>query len=279
MTLPKDTDQIPERRSPGDMAKASGPPGLFANDRSTSRSGTADAGSTQSPASEWPADGGWVDRWLSSPRLASYLAAAGGDRLAALVLYEWNARVAAALLHDLCHLEIGLRNAYDSALCAAWKGSRHWIYTADTAMFVPLLRTRSGRRIDVNAKPRNAVTAAIRAAGGPSAKPGKIVAELGFGFWRYLSSASHEKTLWVPYLHRAFPSGTDRRDVDGRVGRMHVVRNRAAHHEPLFRLDLAVILADLRFLAHLMAPPLADYVTATSWVPALIAARPPGVGS
>ncbi|WP_250282522.1 hypothetical protein [Frankia sp. CiP1_Cm_nod2] len=55
---------------------------------------------------------------------------------------------------------------------------------------------------------------------------------------------------------------------------MHVVRNRAAHHEPLSRLDLAAVLGDLLFLVHLIAPPLADYVTAASWVPALIAARP-----
>jgi hypothetical protein len=63
--------------------------------------------------------GRWVERWLSSPRFARYLAAAGGDRQLALDLYEWNAAVSAAVLHDLAHLEVGLRNAYDRALTAA----------------------------------------------------------------------------------------------------------------------------------------------------------------
>lgn len=63
-----------------------------------------------------PGDGPWVERWLSPERFATYLRAANGDRGRALALYEWNARVGAALLHDLGHLEIGLRNAYDRAL-------------------------------------------------------------------------------------------------------------------------------------------------------------------
>ncbi|GAA4387400.1 hypothetical protein GCM10023153_01750 [Ornithinibacter aureus] len=36
----------------------------------------------------------------------------------ALDLYEWNAEISAALLRDLAHLEVGLRNAYDRALSA-----------------------------------------------------------------------------------------------------------------------------------------------------------------
>ncbi len=32
-----------------------------------------------------------------------------------------------------------------------------------------------------------------------------MVALLGFGLWRYLSCKTHEKMLWVPYLHRPFP--------------------------------------------------------------------------
>jgi hypothetical protein len=34
-----------------------------------------------------------------------------------------------------------------------------------------------------------------------------VVAELSLGFWRYLSVKRHEKHLWVPYLHHAFPAG------------------------------------------------------------------------
>lgn len=96
-----------------------------------------------------------------------------------------------------------------------------------------------------------------------------------FGFWRYLSSAAHEKTLWVPALHRAFPSGTDRAlHVDGPVGRLHELRNRVAHHEPLLSTDVAGRLADLTGLAARLDPQLGQYLQATSSVPKLLTARP-----
>ena len=46
------------------------------------------------------------------------MTAAAGDRTAALELYEWNASMSAAVLHDLAHLEVAIRNAYDAALVA-----------------------------------------------------------------------------------------------------------------------------------------------------------------
>ena len=48
-----------------------------------------------------PLAGSWVEAWLSAPRFAVYLTATGGDRARALALYEWNAQLSAALLHDL----------------------------------------------------------------------------------------------------------------------------------------------------------------------------------
>ena len=62
--------------------------------------------------------GPWVEAWLSAPRYVVYLAAVGGDRQLGLDLYEWNAVVSAAFLHDLAHLEVALRNAYDAAVVA-----------------------------------------------------------------------------------------------------------------------------------------------------------------
>lgn len=53
----------------------------------------------------------WIEAWLSAPRFAVYLTDAGSDRNLALARYDWNARMAAALHHDLGHLEVGLRNA------------------------------------------------------------------------------------------------------------------------------------------------------------------------
>lgn len=87
----------------------------------------------------FPPAGRWVEAWLSGARFAVYLAATGADRDRALVLYEWNAQLSAALLHDLAHVEVGLRNAYDVALSARWPGPPHWT-----------LRSRHGLRSGVS---------------------------------------------------------------------------------------------------------------------------------
>ncbi|NIH69223.1 hypothetical protein [Modestobacter marinus] len=215
-----------------------------------------------------------METWLSAPRFAVYLAAAESDRSRALALYEWNAQISAALLHDLAHVEVGLRNAYDRALSARWPGPPHWTLAGER-VFAPVYRTRGRRRVDVNEKPRDNLRHAVINAGGPAARPGKVVAELMFGFWRYLSSAAHEKALWVPALHRAFPRGTDRAiHVDGPVGRLHTLRNRVAHHEPLLTTDIVGRFADLVGLADRLEPQLGQHLRVASNVPGLLAIRP-----
>ncbi len=74
------------------------------------------------PTSGPPPPGPWVERRLSQPRHAVYLTARAGDPQLALNLYEWNAEISSALMRDLAHLEVGLRNAYDRALSARWPG-------------------------------------------------------------------------------------------------------------------------------------------------------------
>ena len=71
-----------------------------------------------------PAAGPWVQHWLSPARLARYRTAANGDLQRALELYEWNAKISAALMRDLGHVEIGLRNAYADVIEHYWSGTR-----------------------------------------------------------------------------------------------------------------------------------------------------------
>lgn len=225
------------------------------------------------PSPRPPQAGPWVERWLSQPRHAVYLTASQGDPQLALELYEWNAEISAALLRDLAHVEVGLRNAYDRALSGRWPGPPHWT-TAGIPAFAPLWRTRHGRRVDVNLRTRESLQRAVDSAGGHAAPPGKVVAELMFGFWRFLSSSAHEKTLWVPALHRAFTPGTNRRDIDARIGRLHNLRNRVAHHEPLLRYDIAGRATDAVSVARLIDPDLGRHLDATSRVMPLLPQRP-----
>lgn len=218
-------------------------------------------------------DGPWVERWLSAERLTTYLAATA-SRCDALALYEWNTELSAALFRDLCAVEIALRNAYDHAIDAAWAGPGHWTDHAET-LFPPTIRTRNGSHVDINRKSRNLLEEARSKAGAGSAPAGKTIAELSFGFWRYLSTRGQEKNLWLPYLHRAFPQGTDRsKHVDARVRSLHHLRNRVAHHEPLFRLNVHGSHRHLTELASLLDPALGSYIVTQSTVPRLLATRP-----
>lgn len=226
-----------------------------------------------------PDDGPWLERWLSAPRLERYLAATAGDRARALELYDWNARISAAVLRDLAHFEVALRNAYDIALTAATPpGQTHWTFAAE-AVFPPVYRTKraSGQpsqRTDINRKPRDILDAAVQAAGGRSTPSGKVIANLTFGFWRYLSSKAHEKSLWVPYLHTAFGAKTNRSDVDARVGRLHELRNRVAHHEPLLSTNLPAALQDALWITERIDPAIAQYILSSTDIPSLNASRP-----
>lgn len=220
--------------------------------------------------------GPWVEAWLSPARFGAYLAAAGGDRRVALDLYEWNATISAAFQHDLAHLEVALRNAYDAAIVANTPaGQPHWS-SDPSRLFPPVWRTaQNGTRIDANRAPREQIERATREAG-TNAPSGKVVAELTFGFWRYLSTTAHHHPLWIPYLHKAFTPGTSRPAVDQPVGRLHKLRNRVAHHEPLLRrapvtgvLSLATQHLidrhnDLHTVAKLISPELHDYIAAAS---------------
>lgn len=203
----------------------------------------------EAPAT-WP--GPAVHRGLQDPKVREY----GGDDNAA-----------------------GLRRAGRWTLGTAvvevayWPGPPHRTSNAGQ-LFAPLYRTKSRRRVDVNSKPRESLHRAVSSAGGAATPPGKVVAELTFGFWRYLSSAAHEKTLWVPCLHRCCPPGTDRRDVDGPVGRLHDVRNRVAHHEPLLQTSVAGRLADLIEIGTLLDAHLGQHLSATTRVTSLLATRP-----
>jgi hypothetical protein len=217
----------------------------------------------------------WIEDWLSAERFAPYLTKSGGRRSRALALYEWNAQLGAAFLHDLNHLEIALRNAYDRQLVhATVPGDVHWT-NKNTALvlFPPHMRqgARGRKLIDVNNTPREKIATARRAAKSPVA--GKVVAELMFGFWTYMTSDIHEKTLWVPYLHNAFPSNTDRGKVHGTLSEVREFRNRVAHHEPILSRP-EVHRRQIVFLMRLVCPAAVGHLNTHSEVSGVLARRP-----
>lgn len=202
---------------------------------------------------------------LTRARLSSYLEVTP-SLSGALELYEWNMRAAASILELTGMVEVVTRNALDRQLTrwAAGRGVPDW---PDHAPLDP--------------RGRQDLRAASDRAGRASALPsrGRVIAELSFGFWRYLVSSRYHASLWVPSLHRAFPSGpadlrARRREVEQRMRGLHVVRNRAAHHEPIHRRDLERDRTDAIDLLGWVDPVAATWAERTSSLRGVLEQRP-----
>jgi hypothetical protein len=69
----------------------------------------------------------------------------------------------------------------------------------------------------------------------------RLVAELNMGFWLGLLTKRYETTLWIPHLRHAFPRHPNpftRQLTYECVDRIRNLRNRIAHHEPIFERTL-----------------------------------------
>ncbi|GAA4678481.1 hypothetical protein [Phytohabitans rumicis] len=123
-----------------------------------------------------PAELTTLEQRLSAERLAPYRIAVGGDVHQAVKLYEWNADASAAFWATLGHVEILLRNAMHDQL-TLWSISDH---------NEPLWYLDPGQLLTVEARQdiANARRRATRT--GQSETPGRVVAELTLGFWRFL---------------------------------------------------------------------------------------------
>jgi hypothetical protein len=165
-----------------------------------------------------------LQRRISQPRLAKYLVAENGDLDRALALYELNVRLCEAFYTSLQCLEVTLRNTIHEEMTVNY-GAK-WL----TNGLVPL-STLSKKMID------DAV-ADLQGNGHPD-DTDDIVAELKFAFWVGLLGPGYDATIWRKALYRGFRVGGARKRaaVHGRLNAVRRLRNRIAHHEPIFQKD------------------------------------------
>jgi hypothetical protein len=200
-------------------------------------------------------------------RFDKYVAATHGDPVAALRLYEWNAVASGALFVAIGQFEVLLRNALDVELCRYHRqvvgGDGKW--WKDPAM--PLHPDLANLLVDARRR-------AVR--GGAAETHGKVIAELMFGFWRFVLDARHSATLWAPALRHAFPHLRPkvRIEVYDRVELLNALRNRVAHHEPIHHVPLDERWQALLTVAGWICPTTAAWIRSSSTVPAVLAAKP-----
>jgi hypothetical protein len=201
--------------------------------------------------------------WITAARFEPYLDEAGGDHERAIALYVWNAQVSAAMFETLHHVEVALRNAIDvrfKPVVVSAAVSQTWL--CDPA----ILNDASRRRVEET-------IARIRRERKEPTR-GRVVAGLGFGFWRALFDKKYAR-LWVSHLHDAFPGGSgDRGEVAVLMSKLVPFRNRLAHHETIIRKPLAVHYDDMLALAGLIDPDAQAWINRVSRVRAIIDDRP-----
>lgn len=106
---------------------------------------------------------------------------------------------------------------------------------------------------------------------------GRVVAELSFGFWRYLLTKRYTDPLWIPHLRHAFPHtqpGLDRARVDTEVDALVKLRNRIAHHEHIFNRDLDADAIRALGVIGWVCKDTRDWIKTWSRIPAVLKAKP-----
>lgn len=173
---------------------------------------------------------------VSQERLEPYTHQNDTDGLEAFSRYVWNMLISEALYPALQGLEITLRNSIHSAATDAF-GSEFWMDSKRSP-----LQDRERKSV------RKAKTRLLD--DDKAITPGRLVAELNFGFWTSLLYSRYEQVLWPKLTKSAFPHVPrrmrNRKALDSRFNSIRYLRNRVFHYESIWHWkDLTQQHADL----------------------------------
>lgn len=197
---------------------------------------------------------------LSNARLVRYLAATNQDQAKAIDLYHFNIVLSQQMFGLISLFEIILRNKINNLMITT-TNDKDWLLNSIQPKNPTLTLNYQGCFLQHQTQQSaNLIFAALMGLGQNNYHADKLVAELGFGFWRYLfmsgKNAQYEATGKV--LLRVFPkkpksypltdtSGNPVLDKKGKpvhfhydnkwvfdeLSKINKFRNRLAHHEPI----------------------------------------------
>lgn len=207
---------------------------------------------------------------LSALRLGTFEAEIIGPPpllAAALGLYAWNAQVSAAMLAPLHVCEVVIRNAVSEALEAVYGDQWPWSSVFETSLPNP----------KVGFSPRQELIRARHQQ--PSV--GKVIAETKMVFWQSMFTGRFDARIWNPHLRAVMPHLDPaktvqelRRLIHSDLDQLRGLRNRIAHHEPIFKRSLADDFARIRELVGFRCQATAAWMVQNQRALELIAAKP-----
>ena len=164
---------------------------------------------------------------LSEPRFATYLKQCENEKQRALQLYQWNMEISSAFIIPLHLLEISIRNTAVEAI--EHVHGANWPWNNGFIRGLPNPKKGYSAQRDLKRVAKEQPTT------------GKVVAELKFIFWEKMFTKSHDKKLWnlhikelFPFAPSAFSAQNLRSEAHIKIRQVRSLRNRIAHHEPIF---------------------------------------------
>lgn len=211
---------------------------------------------------------------LSQARFRRYMAEVHDDPERAIHLYLWNARLAKAFLFPLQICEVVTRNAIHSAFLKRWGAD--WVLAPpfDLNEF-----SRDSHSRTLSRAYRNAETNGIA-----SPTVDDVIAALTFDFWSNLFRQDYDPVLWkdsglLSAIFPELPEGTKRRDIQILMASVNQLRNRIAHHEPIYNgQDHGSKLSEILTLIGYVSRPVREWTRQHCTV-MLTAKAPPNVHS
>lgn len=171
-----------------------------------------------------------IKNTLSLQRLSTYEKQAS-DLEGALKLYLWNANLSGAFFPCLHICEVTIRNAVSEVLFRLHGNQWPW----DIGFINTLPNPRHGYN------PRNN----LKQARDKLSDVNKVIPELNFVFWQTMFTRRHDEQLWLPHFRTMFPNADSNTEIAALRGeifndleKIRKLRNRIAHHEPIFKRNL-----------------------------------------
>lgn len=176
-----------------------------------------------------------ISAGISAERLGKYLLFSNNDLEKALELHSWNGHLGASLFTSLQQFEIVLRNACHRELqlifnCPDWFNA---LPKTEPYRYLQEEIDKSQSRLSLNGRNPN--------------NPPCVVADQNFGFWVALFVSNLHRDLYMGAKTKGAlykvahlqPASTKKRETLHRVlKKLNGLRNRIAHHEPLFHRNL-----------------------------------------
>lgn len=211
--------------------------------------------------------------YISEERLKTYEDLTD-RRERAIALHNQTLQLGSSLMSMIALFELALRNSTNMRISEAFE-DHNWL-VSDVAS-VPLLKNE---KISVKKATKQAKKAAyaklnykekgyLDAFAFPNGVPagtsheaktnkrqalfvvshGQVVSQTTFHFWKRLFSSEYENSIWKPCAKKVFPNKNLKRShISAALEKVYAIRNRVAHHEPVYGDRLHEVIKALDFL-------------------------------